>query len=123
VTSAAGELAACPVCGHPAGPEAACGECLWTLRSGPQPGPITPELRREFEARLEAARHTWDTTVAALLSPERETYQDQIRGGLPQAAEWAAALQRADLAARGAVEAGTLHARQVKSCRRGLTDV
>jgi hypothetical protein len=49
----------CPVCGRAAGPAAqaaTCGNCGWLLYQPLRAGPVTAAMRRDFDARLRAAR-------------------------------------------------------------------
>lgn len=49
----------CPVCGRaavPAAQAATCGNCGWLLYQPLRAGPVTAAMRREFDARLRAAR-------------------------------------------------------------------
>jgi hypothetical protein len=100
----------CPVCGLGPGPGPDCAECGWTLRTVARAGPVTALIRQEFDARLSQARRTVDTGIAALLSADPNRYQALIRGGRPDAAEWAAARQAATRAGSGAVGGEQLRA-------------
>jgi hypothetical protein len=86
---------ACPVCGRVAGPETQCRECGWALRVPLRAGPVTTEMRQEFTARLDDARRQLDTRVAARIQADPGPYQRYIRGGPPNATQWAAAQQAA----------------------------
>jgi hypothetical protein len=49
----------CPVCDRPVGPaapEATCAQCGWLLHLPLHAGPVTTDMRRDFEARLQGAR-------------------------------------------------------------------
>ena len=49
----------CPICGHAAGrpgAAAACAECGWKLNTRPRVGPVTEDMRREFDTGLRVAR-------------------------------------------------------------------
>src|SRR6185437_4859087 len=102
-TSENGASARCPVCGQAADSQLTCSECEWTLRSALRAGPVTPDLRQEFDRRLSHAQCAWDTRFAVLLSPTPETYAALIRGGPPDAQQWAKARAAAKSASRPAV--------------------
>jgi hypothetical protein len=100
---------ACPVCGRPAGTEYACGDCGWTLRSARRLGPVTQEMRADFERRLDAACRQFDACAAALAgtalaSADPSRLPRWIRGGRPDPREWAVARQAAASAAAGAMD-------------------
>lgn len=93
---------ACPVCGLAAGRSPACAECGWTLRTELRLGPVTDRMRDDFDQNLAAARRRFDTRAAAIVSPDRGRLARLIRGGTPDAAEWAVAERAAADAADGA---------------------
>lgn len=100
---------ACPVCGWPAVPgdltglgEKSCAECGWTLRTPRRPGPVTPQLRNDFDQLLASARRRVDARAAALIADDPGRFAPWIRGGRPDAAEWATARREAT-ASRGGV--------------------
>lgn len=101
--------AGCPVCGRPAGPETQCAECGWTLRSPLRPGAVTAQLREEFAARLRQAQQVFDVRVAARIGAHSEPYHKYLRGGPPDAAQWATAQESASLDAGDAITEGPLH--------------
>jgi hypothetical protein len=85
----------CPVCGRPAGVDTQCEECGWILRSQWHAGPITAQAREEFTLRLHGAQHALDLRIAARIAADAGPYHRYIRGGPPEAAEWAAARRAA----------------------------
>jgi hypothetical protein len=93
---------ACPVCGRLAGTDYACAECDWTLRSARRLGPVTREMRADFDRKLAAARRQFDATAAALVSADPGRLARWIRGGTPSPGEWSAARLAAVKAASGA---------------------
>lgn len=102
---------ACPVCGRPAAPgeaagpgERSCAECGWTLRTPLRQGPVTEELRADFERRLGAARHRVDARAAALVTGDPGRFAHLIRGGRPTAGEWAGARREASRAGTSAMD-------------------
>ncbi len=121
MSSGDGRPAACPVCGLASGPPQACAECGWTLRTARRPGPVTAQLRADFDRRLSAARRRLDARAAALVSADPDRLAPWIRGGCPDSAEWAAAVRDAAAATAGAAD-------EVSACAalaawlRGLAD-
>lgn len=99
--------AGCPVCGRPAGPDAECPGCGWTLRTGRRAGPVTTRLQKEFDERLSAAQRAFDARAAALVASTPDRFLPWIRGGRPDLAEWAEARRRAAAAEAGAVDEET----------------
>jgi hypothetical protein len=97
----------CPVCGRLAGQDAACRGCGWTLRTGRRPGPVTTQLQKEYDERLSAAQRAFDARAAARVGSAPETFLPWIRGGRPDAAEWAAARQQAAAAVAGVADEET----------------
>lgn len=85
----------CPVCGRLASPRAGTCECGWTLTGPLRLGPVTERMRADFEADLAARRQARDAHVAARVTADPGPYQDYVRGGPPDAAEWKAARQAA----------------------------
>lgn len=118
----------CPVCGWPAdsggltGPaEKTCAECGWPLWVRRRPGPVTEELRKEFDQRLAAARRRVDAKAAALITDDPGRFASWIRGGPPDSAEWATARREADASRDGAI--GEESAREhLATVLRDLTD-
>jgi hypothetical protein len=94
---------ACPVCGLAGGRAQTCAECGWTLRTAMRLGPVTEQLRADFDARLNMARRRFDACAAALVSTDPDRLARWIRGGLPDRAEWAAAVRDAAAACAGAI--------------------
>lgn len=95
----------CPVCGRVAGPEIqACQRCGWTLSGPLRIGPVTEQMREDFEADLSRHRRAVDARVAARITADPAAYQACIRGGPPDAAEWKAARRAAAQAAADAVD-------------------
>lgn len=88
-------MAGCPVCGRLVGSEPGCPECGWPLRSPLRAGPVTAQLRAEYASRLQEAQQTLDAGVVARITDDPLPYQHCIRGGVPGAAQWAAAQQSA----------------------------
>lgn len=78
----------CPVCGRPAGPPApgaSCGECGWLLHLPPRAGPVTADMRRDFDSRLRAARRGQaERDARALTAALREVIGD-LRPGAASA--------------------------------------
>ena len=105
----------CPVCGQPTGLDAACRDCGWTLQTGRQPGPVTTQLQKEFDERLSTAQRAFDARIAALIASIPDRFLPWIRGGRPDAAEWAAARQEAAAATAGAQDE--------ESARRAITSI
>ena len=105
----------CPVCGRPTGLDAACRDCGWTLRTGRQPGPVTTQLQKEFDERLSTAQRSFDARIAALIASNPDRFLPWIRGGRPDAAEWAAARREAAAATTGAQDE--------ESARRAITSI
>jgi hypothetical protein len=97
----------CPVCGRPTGQDMACLGCGWTLRSGRRPGPVTTQLQKEYDERLSAAQRAFGARAAALAGSAPERFLPWIRGGRPDAAEWAAARLQAAAAVAGAADEET----------------
>src|SRR5258707_12561941 len=93
---------ACPVCGLPARTRHACAEGDWTVRSARRLGPVTGEMRADFDRKLAAARRQFDATAAALVSADPGRLARWIRGGTPSPGEWSAARLAAARAAGGA---------------------
>lgn len=95
---------ACPVCGLPGGQALRCPECRWELRTERRLGPVTEQMRAEFDGRLAAARRAFDAQAAALVSSDPGRLARWIRGGRPAAAEWPAALRHAARVTASAVD-------------------
>ena len=81
--------------------------CGWTLRTGRRPGPVTTQLQKEFDERLSAAQRAFDARAAARAGSAQERLLPWIRGGRPDAAEWAAARQQATAAVAGVADEET----------------
>jgi len=112
---------ACPVCGLTAGSAPACAECGWTLRAPLRPGPLTSQLRADFDTRLSTARRRFDARAAARVSADPGRLARWIRGGPPDDAEWAAALRDLATVTAGAVSEETARA-ALTAALRGLAD-
>ena len=118
MSSGDGRPAACPVCGLASGPPQACAECGWTLRTARRPGPVTAQLRADFDRRLSAARRRFDARAAALVSADPDRLAPWIRGGCPDSAEWAAAVRDAAAATAGAADEASACAALAAGLRR-----
>jgi hypothetical protein len=101
----------CPVCGRLAGPRAqACGQCGWTLSGPLRMGQVTKRMREDFEADLNRRRRALDAHVVARIAANPGPYQDCIRGGPPDKAEWQAARSAAAAETAGASDEDELTA-------------
>lgn len=100
----AGRRPACPVCGRPAGTADTCAECGWTLRSALRLGPVTDQMRADFDHRLAEACCLFDAQAAALVSADPGRMARHIRGGRPGARQWSAARQAAAVRTAGAMD-------------------
>lgn len=119
--------AACPVCGQPfavdepSGPAGnSCAECDWPLWTPRRPGPVTAELRADFDRRLDTARRRFDSRAAALITASPERFASLIRGGRPAAGEWATARRQAAKLSAGAADEKSVR-ETVAGMLRGLT--
>ena len=109
----------CPACGRVAGPEVQerqpqvqeCQECRWMLSGPLRIGPVTEQMRADFEAKLNRRRRALDARVAARITADPGPYQGCIRGGQPDAAEWKAARRAAAQDMAGAADEKVLVAR------------
>ncbi|RKS79639.1 hypothetical protein BZB76_1114 [Actinomadura pelletieri DSM 43383] len=99
----------CPVCGRPAGTDAQCRDCGWTLNT---PWRLGRGDEAGFRARLDAARLAADLQVAARLGDDWRDIAPLLRG-VPDDAAWAEA--------RGAVSVPVRPARPVLT--RAVTDL
>lgn len=111
---------ACPVCTRPVLAEPYC-ECGWQLRAARRLGPVTDDLRADFDGRLAAARHGYDARAAALITAEPGRFARWIRGGAPDSAQWAAARRDAVTAVSGAIDE-ELARKELATALRGLED-
>ena len=88
-------MTACPACAEPARPDTErCGGCGWVLRAGPFLGRADPAALDRFRSRLDAAAAAHDL-AAAVRSGASQTDAAALglRGGAPDWAAWAAAVQ------------------------------
>jgi len=99
------------VCGRPADVQAQCPECGWVLRSPLRAGAVTAQLREEFTSRLRESQQALDARIVARISRDPGPYHNHIRGGAPDAVQWAVAQQEARLDAGDAADEETLRAR------------
>jgi hypothetical protein len=98
----------CPVCGRLAGRRATTCECGWTLSGPLRLGPVTGQMRDDFEAALNQRQQARDARVVARITADPGPYQDYIRGGPPDAAGWKAARQAAARDLAGASDENAL---------------
>jgi hypothetical protein len=75
--------------------ESQCQECGWILQSPWRAGPVTAQAREEFTLRFHGAQHALDRRIAARIAADPGPYHRYIRGGPPDAEQWAAARRAA----------------------------
>ncbi|RFS82241.1 hypothetical protein D0T12_28830 [Actinomadura spongiicola] len=88
----------CPVCGWPAGADARCRDCGWTLHT---PWRLGRGDESGFQARLDAARLEADLRVAARLGDDWRDTAPLLRG-VPDDAAWAEARRAVSVPVRPA---------------------
>jgi len=100
----------CPVCGRLAKPRSEMCECGWRLSGPLRAGPVTEQMRQDWETALNGRRRAHDAHLVARITADPGPYQDYVRGGRPDAAEWKAARQAAARDLSGASDENELRA-------------
>jgi hypothetical protein len=98
----------CPACDRAVASSDRTCECGWTLHGPLRIGPVTGKMREDFEAELNRRWRARDAHVVARITADPGPYQEYIRGGPPDAAEWQAARQAAGRDLAGASDENAL---------------